>query len=449
MPDFLIPFGPLHIVLLHIPIGVLIAICCLELLLRDKGQKNPAVSLLHLLLIGSTALTIVLGLALKDLGNYGEELEAHELWGFIFGGCVVLTYVLHWLARFKQTPKFKRIYIGGLALSVLSMTITGHYGGELVHGKGFLTRSFKDNSREESPPSDKTATETPPAEGALSNQSSASANEDLQVFLAAQAAMDRHCYECHGPNKQKGDYRMDLKNAIFTAGKSDLSPVVPGDLEASELIYRILLPENDDEIMPPEKKGRMPEADIQAIVDWVKSGAVWPDSAAPIAKPSAEPERIGNQETDAIIEQINRTGAKAEYNAWGDHTVRVDLGVVESTQLEAALIATARLGERLSWLDCSQLELPQSFFQQLPRYQNLQRLHLDASSVTDQDLKTISQLPELSYLNLYKTQISDTAIESLKQSPSLQTIYLSETNVTRKGLKVLQTALPKLEVIHR
>ena len=60
MPEFLLPFGPFHMVMLHLPIGALTAIWFVEFLLENKGDKhkNQAIGLLHLLLLLSCALTI-------------------------------------------------------------------------------------------------------------------------------------------------------------------------------------------------------------------------------------------------------------------------------------------------------------------------------------------------------------------------------------------------------
>ena len=83
MPEFLIPFGPFHMVLLHLPIGALTAIWFLEFLLEknDDKHKNQAIGLLHLLLLLSCGLTVVLGLSYEEFGQYGDEIEQHEFVG--------------------------------------------------------------------------------------------------------------------------------------------------------------------------------------------------------------------------------------------------------------------------------------------------------------------------------------------------------------------------------
>ncbi|MFQ3225500.1 MAG: mono/diheme cytochrome c family protein [Lentimonas sp.] len=494
MPDFLLPFGPFHMLVLHLPIGSLTAIWFLEILLEHKGDKhkNQAIGLLHLLLVLSCGLTITLGLSYETLGDYGSEIDAHELWGYIFGGCAIVTYILYWIHRKLGRLGSKFIYTLSLLTATIAMVITAHLGGELVHGKGFLTKPFKpERSRTvttaateiiqkatKATPQQRIVTAAPelsseeimeetamdevtmdPMMDAMSGEimdamsvvapmpTSTDVDPRIALFEASQAIFKRHCYKCHGATKQKGDYRLDNKHSINQDGKSELPAIVPGNVEDSELMYRMLLPRDDDDVMPPEKKDPVSSQDIDTVRQWIEQGAYWPDESE-LSNALSEYIKTGDTNTDEWIEQINTTGVKAEYNAWGDESIRVDLGVVEPGQIDEVLQQLAHITDQLTWLDCSQLTLPADFFDQLTKFTNLQRLHLDGTDVTDAQLKQLSQLPTLSYLNLYDTQISDAGLASLIDSPSLQKVYLSQTQVTTKGIARLKQARPELELIH-
>ncbi|WP_162028122.1 MULTISPECIES: c-type cytochrome domain-containing protein [unclassified Lentimonas] len=506
MPDFLMPFGPFHMVALHLPIGALTAIWFLEIMLSNNGEKhkNPAIGLLHLFLLLSTGLTIALGLSYETLGKYGEEIESHELWGYIFGGGVLLSYCLYWIHRLAGKRGTKLCYMLSLVATTVAMTVAGHLGGELVHGKGFLTKPFKPErvrTVAPAPATEAPVTVTPAAEpemsvspdlattpkpaptpeptvdkemesmepmmdamsGEMMNSmsgemmdsmtavapmpTSTKADPRIALFEDTQAIFKRHCYNCHGATKQKGDYRLDSKHSINLAGKSGFAAITPGNVEDSELMYRMLLPRDDDDVMPPEKKDPVSPKDIETVRQWIEQGAYWPDEAELNSAPG-EYIKIGDTNTDEWIEQINSTGVKAEYNAWGDDSVRVDLGVVEPGQLDQALQQLTQVSDKLTWLDCSQLTLPTDFFDQLAQFTKLQRLHLDGTGVTDAQLKQLSQLPELSYLNLYNTQINDTALATLQEFPSLKKVFVSQTKVTPKGINQLKKARPDLELIY-
>jgi mono/diheme cytochrome c family protein len=93
---------------------------------------------------------------------------------------------------------------------------------------------------------------------------------------------EKHCFDCHGPDKQKGGLRLDQKQSALAAGDSEMPAVVPGNPEASEVIKR-LAATDPDEAMPP--KGRRLTADeVGAIKRWIGAGAHWPQSEEPVAE---------------------------------------------------------------------------------------------------------------------------------------------------------------------
>jgi cytochrome c553 len=84
------------------------------------------------------------------------------------------------------------------------------------------------------------------------------------------------CLECHGPEKQKAELRLDSRAAILKG--SDLGPVVvPGKPNESSLI-RSVRHEGDAEKMP-EKADKLPDAQIAALTEWVRMGLPWPEHA--------------------------------------------------------------------------------------------------------------------------------------------------------------------------
>ena len=485
MPEFLIPFGPFHMVLLHLPIGALTAIWFLEFLLEknDDKHKNQATGLLHLLLLLSCGLTVVLGLSYEEFGQYGDEIEQHEFWGLIFAGCIVATYLCYWIHRKLGKRSSKLFYMLALLAATITMVITAHQGGELVHGKGFLSKPFQEEKRQAVAPApfaDESSKKNTDQARIVTQATTISApsapmvdaingadridpitapiaaleqtpqvlDPRIALFETSQAIFERNCYKCHGATKQKGGYRLDEQHSINLGGKSKLPAIVPGNVEQSELMYRMLLPHDDDDAMPPEEKDPVSPEDIDLVRQWIEAGAYWPD-AAELSAAASDTVKLGDADTDQLIEQISRTGVKAEYNAWGDESIRIDLGVVGPGQLNQAIQQLSGFRNKLTWLDCSELALSSDFFQQLEQCIKLQRLHLNGTDVTDKQLDALSQLADLNYLNLYNTQISDAGLESLHASSSLRKIFLSQTQVTANGITELKKSLPELEVVHQ
>ena len=86
------------------------------------------------------------------------------------------------------------------------------------------------------------------------------------------------CVRCHGPDKASGGLRVDSREAILKGGDSGPA-IVLGQPEKSLLLKAIRrLP--DIPAMPPKSPLRS-EA-IRALEKWVREGAVWPATAAPV-----------------------------------------------------------------------------------------------------------------------------------------------------------------------
>ncbi|HEV8293105.1 MAG TPA: PSD1 and planctomycete cytochrome C domain-containing protein, partial [Tepidisphaeraceae bacterium] len=85
------------------------------------------------------------------------------------------------------------------------------------------------------------------------------------------------CYQCHGPQKQKGKLRLDAKTLALHGGKSGKA-IVPGHGDQSELLRRITS-KDEDERMPQDREPLTGEQ-IAVIRAWIEQGANWPDEAS-------------------------------------------------------------------------------------------------------------------------------------------------------------------------
>lgn len=84
------------------------------------------------------------------------------------------------------------------------------------------------------------------------------------------------CIKCHGPEKQKSDYRLDTRDDAIKSG-SDGGAIVVGD-SAGSLMVQLLVGANPDyDLMPPKGDPLTPEQ-IGLIRAWIDQGAVWEGS---------------------------------------------------------------------------------------------------------------------------------------------------------------------------
>ena len=95
---------------------------------------------------------------------------------------------------------------------------------------------------------------------------------------------EAHCIKCHGPEKQKSGYRLDVKAIALSGGDSGTPNIVPG-LGATSPLVKFIAGEVEDMRMPPKGEALAP-AEIATLKAWIDSGAAWPDSAsAAVADP--------------------------------------------------------------------------------------------------------------------------------------------------------------------
>ncbi len=82
------------------------------------------------------------------------------------------------------------------------------------------------------------------------------------------------CVECHGPEKQSGGLRLDVRKEALLGGFSGGS-VLTDNLEDNELLYRVT--SSDEDFRMPRFGAALTEAEIGTIGRWLTQGAIWDD----------------------------------------------------------------------------------------------------------------------------------------------------------------------------
>lgn len=266
------PFlAPFHSVVLHFPIGFLTIAGLLEVyrVFRPSDEIRRVTGLILWLGLATGVISATFGLMRAGNGEYeAHMLNLHRLYGLAVPVVTAVTVVLHMAvsragAAPAWTPAYRLVLLGTLGLVV----VAGHYGGNLTHGSKYLVQNAPDFVRELLDEAPDTAPEPDPA--ALDAQS--------RVFVEkVQPVLEKKCHKCHGPDKQKGGYRLDQTELLFKPGDSGKPPIKPGDPIASYLVQLILLPPQHDDVMPPEGKEPLDIEEIVTLLDWVRQGAIVP-----------------------------------------------------------------------------------------------------------------------------------------------------------------------------
>lgn len=86
--------------------------------------------------------------------------------------------------------------------------------------------------------------------------------------------LEKHCLECHGPDKQKSEFRVDQRAVMLKGGDSGIAALVPGDPAASYLI-EVINGSDPDMLMPP-KGDPLNKEQVALVEKWISEGAEWP-----------------------------------------------------------------------------------------------------------------------------------------------------------------------------
>ncbi len=111
-------------------------------------------------------------------------------------------------------------------------------------------------------------------------------NRDIRPILA------ENCFRCHGPdrNARKADLRLDRREEAVKAGA-----IVPGDVEKSKLVQRILAGDAEKLMPPPEAKKSLQPEQKELLRRWIAAGAEYQPhwSFLPVPRNVAVPTPVG------------------------------------------------------------------------------------------------------------------------------------------------------------
>ena len=269
------PFlGPFHSLVLHYPIGFLTMAFILELyrLWRPSEEARRITTLVIALSLIASVVAASLGIMRAGGGGYeGRTVEVHRLFGMAVPFLTLATMLLHLGSSRKPAAFWLYGYRAMLVCALGALVAAGHYGGNLSHGSKYLVQNAPEFIKDLIEP------ELPAA---------AAPGHRQQFFLEkVQPVFEAKCIACHGPEKQKGDYRIDDSALAAKGGSSGETAIKPGEPMASEIVRRIMLPRDDDEAMPPDGKEQLTAEEVMDIVHWIQDGAtfVGPTVGGPVS----------------------------------------------------------------------------------------------------------------------------------------------------------------------
>jgi uncharacterized membrane protein/YHS domain-containing protein len=416
-------FGRLHPILLHIPIGALVALIALELWeMRRKdeiaggagGPDKDGDPGARRLLAGLTALAALVTVSTgwfhgEELGYTNDTFLWHRGLGISFA---VVAILLALATAFKA----KRVYGALLCLAAVLLVPLAHKGATMTHGEGYLLEPFAQEVEPE-------VIEAP-------------------TWYESHVApiLTARCVNCHGPNKQKAQLAMH-EPALLMKGSENGPVLIPGDAAASEMLRHMRLPLDHDEHMPPEGKGQPTEAEIAALEAWIAAGASFEDPApagveAPVILVEAEA-------TDAPLE----APLPAERPAPPTFSVEDAIAVLAAQQVHVEIVDPTA---GLLWIDFGARPATDDAFAREhlePLRDVVVDLSLAGTAVGDDVLEWIAAMPHLERLDLSHTRCTSEGIAHLEGHASLRSINLTSTAVDEAAASTL-LSLQSLERVY-
>ena len=144
-----------HLVVLHFPIALITVAAIIEstrLLhlkltrrsIPDHFRPSQSASIILAFALASTIVAVTTGIILGF--DETTAVDLHRILGIVSGILILITSIALLIALKKATHKPALAYLALLIASAAAVSITGHLGGNLTHGSGFLTDPQKKKS---------------------------------------------------------------------------------------------------------------------------------------------------------------------------------------------------------------------------------------------------------------------------------------------------------------
>lgn len=433
-------FGRFHPLLVHFPIGFLFLAFFLELfsglkLLRKiRGAVRFSVSLGLL----SSILAALTGWFLSDEGGYEPDLLfRHRLFGLMSVAICLMLWVVITYGKNLPKPKRRPVRIVVFVVLVILITITGHFGGSMTHGRNYLS----------------------PAD--VSGQKSLLkkiSNPTLVYADIIRPILDQKCISCHGEKKQKAKLRLDTEYHIRRGGIN--GSVLADGKTSGELVRRISLPVGHEDQMPPNEKEQLSMIEIEILKEWIARGASFNIKVRDFDAPALEnylqasgindsiswwPEHPVNAAPESAIKTLSNYGAFAYPIASRSHYIELKCTGAKKPD-QSFWKAYMQLAEQIVTIDLSQNSLTSDDLINYSKAKEIRKIYLKQSKFNGNSLSPLLELKHLRYLNLTQSDISFQSFATLAGHSSLLEVFafgtkwdksqVSEFNRKNPGIKI-------------
>ena len=380
MEEIIKYLGNFHPVVLHLPIGAFLFTFLLFISQKYlKSNFDPAVRMGLLFSFITSIITSIFGYILHLNGDYDSVLVDRHMW-LAIATTILIGFVLY--LHKKQKP-YNHI-LSSFVFATVLLTITGHNGGSLTHGKDYL--------------------KLPDFEKEISIVSYDSIHVFNQVISPI---LDSKCVKCHNTGKSKGNLMLSSIDKILLGGEK--GQIIKSNSSVDSRLYTYLnLPIDDEMHMPPDGNSQLNDNEKELIKLWIDEGADFYN--------------FRKMNDDNFSKEILSFLPKEIASV--DPPNRNDLVKLIENEFRIERISTENNFIDIKYQGKS---FKQSYLRLLSKVSdNIKRLDLSFVDLSSIDLSRVDNFENLTYLNLNNTKLTTKKIQKLDLD--IQTLILSNNN---------------------
>jgi len=297
--------------------------------------------------------------------------------------------------------------------------------------------------------------------------------------------LEKRCIDCHatahaGPDgklkKPKGGVVLDSKDGITTSKRGKL--VVAKKSASSLIVESISLPADDEDRMPPAKKGDpLSKEQIALITKWIDDGAdfgSWTgkvkekekdekkdegDKGKGGKKDAGKEKRTSRAELQQLLQKGLQPLPAATLDGFAGglfrvHSVGDDSALLDVTCAghgdevdDAALHALQPLLAHICELDLGRSRVSDEGCKLMAKMPRLVSLDLRQTQVGNHGVAALAACKELRSLNLFGTKAGDYGLAALSSLKQLEDLYVWQTDVSAAGVVRLRESVPGVRVV--
>ncbi len=433
LPLAMSPLGRMHPLLLHLPIGFVVILVISYFFRKDFGTELfEKISKFLLTLTGLTlTITALMGFFLSKEGGFDENILNYHKWT----GALVSLFC-YGLILFYDRIKFNLNSSGSWALLSI-IALAGHFGATITHGENYLFQAYPNK-----------------------NEKPIFTENNSLYEAAVYPIFEAKCISCHNEKKLKGQLNMASIQKIIIGGKNG-SIWKPGDALNSHIIQRASLPLEDKKHMPPKAKPQLSQSEIELLSAWINEGAnltksikAYPLNSVAKALALKPLNNITQQETEktytfnaaseATIKELNSPYCTVFPIANNSPALRADFFVNKKFELKN-LENLKKVSDQLVELNLAKMPIKDQDLKLLTNFPNLEKLILNQTDITGQKLDELAKCKSLISIALIGTKIKKEDLQKLLTLPKLNELFIWETGIDPTVITSLSKQYPKIK----